>query len=250
MDLRFTETVREFVAYITDLGLDHVEIRQGYLDCHPAAPTPRELRAIAAETGVTYTVHAPFRDANPGNFNENLRQATADGIQRSLDYAGAAGAGAVVVHGGSVPRRYPDRVKQVSRDHAVRSLRECVRHADDIGVHLCVENQRWKSARERNTETPERLAALLDDVGVDSEYLGVTVDVGHAKVTGVEIESFVEAFGDRIRVAHLHDNDGTADQHEPLPAYESVVDLLDADYNVFEMKSLADIERCVAGARS
>lgn len=250
MDLRFTETVPEFVAYITELGLDHVEIRQGYLDCHPDAPSPRKLRAIAAETGVTYTIHAPFRDANPGNFNESLRRATADAIKRSLDFAGAAGAEAVVVHGGSVPRRYPDRVKAVARDHAVRSLRECARHADDIGVHLCVENQRWKSARERNTETPQRLATFLDDLGVDSEYLGVTLDVGHAKVTGVDVESFVDQFGDRIRVAHLHDNDGTADQHEPLPEYEGLVDLIDADYNVFEMKSLADIERCLAGGET
>jgi sugar phosphate isomerase/epimerase len=250
MDLRFTETVPEFVAYITELGLDHVEIRQGYLDCHPEAPSPRELRAIAAETGVTYTIHAPFRDANPGNFNESLRRATADAIKRSLDFARAAGAEAVVVHGGSVPRRYPDRVKAVARDHAVRSLRECARHADDIGVHLCVENQRWKSARERNTETPQRLATFLDDLGVDSEYLGVTLDVGHAKVTGVDVEAFVEVFGDRIRVAHLHDNDGTADQHKPLPEYEGLVDLLGADYNVFEMKSLANIERCLAGGET
>jgi sugar phosphate isomerase/epimerase len=250
MDLRFTETVPEFVAFSTELGLDHVEIRQGYLDCHPDAPSPRELRTIAEEAGVTYTFHAPFRDANVGNFNESLRRATADAVKRSLDTAAVAGADAVVVHGGSVPRRYPDRVKQIARDHAVRSLRECARHADDLGVHLCVENQGWKSARERNTETPERLAALLDDVGVDSEYLGVTVDVGHAKVTGVEVEAFAEQFGDRIRVAHLHDNDGTADQHEPLPEYQHLVDLLDADYNVFEMKSLADVERCVAGETS
>jgi sugar phosphate isomerase/epimerase len=250
VDLRFSETVPEFVAFLAELGLDHVELRQGYLDCHPDAPSPRELRELAEETGVSYTFHAPFRDANPGNFNEDLRQAAADAVKRSLDTAAAAGAGAVVVHGGSVPRRYPDRVKAVSRDHAVRSLRECARHADDLGVYLCVENQRRKSADERNTETPERLAALLDDVDVDSPYLGVTLDVGHAKVTGVEVEAFVERFGDRIRVAHLHDNDGTDDQHEPLPEYESLVDRIDADYNVFEMKSLADVERCVAGGGS
>jgi sugar phosphate isomerase/epimerase len=75
----------------------------------------------------------------------------------------------------------------------------------------------------------------------------VTVDVGHAKVTGVDPAAFVERFGDRVRVCHLHDNDGTADQHEVLHEYESVADRIGAEYNVLEMKSLADVERCVTG---
>jgi sugar phosphate isomerase/epimerase len=247
LDLRFEESVEAFVDALSRLGLDHVEVRQGYLDVHPDAPSPRELRELAARTDVTYTFHAPFRDANPGNFNEPLRRAVVDGVKRTLDGAVAAGAAAVVVHGGSVPRRYPDRLREFARGQAVRSIRECALYADDVGMHLCVENQRRKSARLRNTETPARLEAFLDEVDVDSEYLGVTVDVGHAKVTGVDVAEFVDAFGDRIRVAHLHDNDGTADQHEPLPEYQSVAERVGAPYNVLEMKSLADLERCVAG---
>ena len=247
LDLRFGESVTEFVGFLADLGLNHVELRQGYLDVHPDAPTPRELAELAASTDVTYTFHAPFRDANLGNLNEPLRRATARRVKRTLDAAFAAGAGAVVVHGGSVPRRYPERVRAHARQQAVRSLRECAQHADDVGVHLCIENQRWKRARIRHTETPERLAAFLEEVDVDSEYLGVAVDVGHAKVTGVDPAAFVERFGDRIRVCHLHDNDGTADQHDVLPAYESTAARIGAEYNVLEMKSLEDIERCVNG---
>jgi sugar phosphate isomerase/epimerase len=247
LDLRFSESITEFVSFLADLGLTHVELRQGYLDTHPDAPTPRELRELTAATDVTYTFHAPFRDANLGNSNETLRRATVRSVTRTLDTALAAEAGAVVVHGGSVPRRYPDRVRAHARRQAVRSLRECARHADDIGMHLCVENQRWKRARARYTETPERLAAFLEEIDVDSDYLGVTVDVGHANVTGVDPAAFVDRFGDRIRVCHLHDNDGTADQHDALPGYESVAERIGAEYNVLEMKSLADIERCTAG---
>jgi sugar phosphate isomerase/epimerase len=247
LDLRFTETVAEFVEFVTDLGLDHVELRQGYLDVHPDAPSPRELAELAASTGITYTFHAPFRAANLGNLNEPLRRAATESVVRTLDAAVAAGAGAVVVHGGSVPRRYPDRVKRHSRRQAVRSLRECARHADDVGMPLCIENQRRKSASVRNTETPARLASFIDEIDVDSDYFGVTLDVGHAKVTGVAVEEYVEAFGDRIRVVHLHDNDGTDDHHDPLPEYERVAERIGAEYNVLEMKSLADVERCVTG---
>jgi sugar phosphate isomerase/epimerase len=247
LDLRFTESVTEFVEFLVDLGLHHVELRQGYLDVDPEAPSPRELAELADSTGVTYTFHAPFRAANLGNLNEPLRRAAAEGVRRTLDAAVAAGAGAVVVHGGSVPRRYPDHVRRHSRRQAVRSLRECARHADDVGMPLCIENQRRKAAHLRNTETPARLASFLDEIDVDSDYLGVTLDVGHAKVTGVAVEEFVETFGDRIRVVHLHDNDGSGDHHDPLPEYERVAERIGAEYNVLEMKSLADVERCVAG---
>jgi sugar phosphate isomerase/epimerase len=251
LDLRFDESFETFVSFLRERGLDHVEIRQGYLDTHPDTPTAARVRQVARAHDVTVSLHAPYRDCNLGNLTERLRTATVDAVCGALDFAAEAGAVAVVVHGGSVRPRYPERVQRQSREQAVRSLRACAKHAAEVGVPLCVENQRDKSSTRRNTATPDRLAALLDDVSagadVDVDFLRVTLDVGHAKVTGVEYETFVERFGDRITVAHLHDNDGTDDDHEPLPAFQSVGERVGAAYNVLEMKSLADIERCVTG---
>jgi sugar phosphate isomerase/epimerase len=86
---------------------------------------------------------------------------------------------------------------------------------------------------------------MLDAVNVDPKYLGVTLDVGHAKVNSVAWQKFVERFGDRIRVCHLHDNDGSTDQHNPLPEYEPLVEIIPADCFVFEMKTVADVATCV-----
>ncbi|WP_136592509.1 sugar phosphate isomerase/epimerase family protein [Salinigranum halophilum] len=245
LDLRYDQSFEAFVAFLRDRDLSHVELRQGYLDTHPDAPSAARVRRVAAEADVTVTLHAPYRDCNLGNLNERLREATVEAVCNSLDFAAEAGAAAVVVHGGSVRPRYPERVQRQSRERAVRSLRTCGRYAEDVGVPLCVENQRDTSSKRRNTATPERLAALLDDVGVDS--VRVTLDVGHAKVAGVDYRAFVDRFGDRITVAHLHDNDGADDDHDPLPTFRSVGAAVGAPYNVLEMKSLADIERCVAG---
>ena len=247
LDLRYETTIEEFVDFVTDLGLDHVEVRQGYLDVHPEAPTPRELRELAAAEDLTYTFHAPFRGSNLANYHEYLREAAVRSVQDTLDRALAAGAGAVVVHAGSIPRRYPERVRAFAREQAVRSVRACAHYADEIGVPLCVENQRRKDSAVRFTETPDRMAAFFAEVGVDSEYLGVTVDVGHAKVTGVDPTAFVDAFGDAVGVCHLHDNDGRADSHDVIPDFRAVAAEVGAEYNVLEMKSLTDIKRCVEG---
>ena len=245
LDLRMDDSPEEFVRYLDSLGLSHVEIRQSYLDTRTDPPDVTLLSDLRSSYDVTYTLHAPYTDCNPGNLNESLREATVDSIIETLDTAAAIRAGGVVVHGGAVKRAYPASVKAHARDQAVRTIREAARHADDIGIPLCVENQRSKQKKRYNTSTPARLESFLNDVGVDSEYLGVTLDVGHAKATGIDPASFVETFGDRIVVAHLHDNDETGDDHDPLPTYESVAASIGAPYNVLEMKSKADIARCV-----
>ncbi|RLM59309.1 sugar phosphate isomerase/epimerase [Halobellus sp. Atlit-31R] len=249
LDLRMADSPADFAQYIDSLGLSHVELRHNYLDSRDQPPSVAELVDVRESYGLTYTVHAPYSDCNPGHLNETLRRATGESLKRALDTAAAVGAGAVVTHGGAVRRSYPEHVKRRSREQAVRTIREAAAHAADVGVPLCVENSRQKRTTQYTTETPDRLAAFLDDVavGVDTESLGVTVDVGHAKATGVEPTAFVEAVEHPVVVAHLHDNDGDADDHDPLPTYRSVAAELGATYNVLEMKSKADIAECVAG---
>nr|WP_282352464.1 sugar phosphate isomerase/epimerase family protein [Haloferax alexandrinus] len=245
MDLRFSESVEEFAEYIQSLGLDHIELKREYLHAHPEAPTPRELSTLRREYDITFTLHAPFRDWNLGSFNDASRRASVEQVKRTLDDAAAAGAGAVVVHGGSVPRRYPAHVHEKARRNAIKSLSECAEHASHVGVPLCLENQPQSDSKRRHTTTPSDLEAILDDIDADPAWLKVTLDVGHAKVNGFEWEQFAERFGDRIEVVHLHDNDGTTDEHDPLSEYDQVVETAAASYFVFEMKQVDDVAVCV-----
>lgn len=245
MDVRFGATVEEFMSYVTKIGLNHVEFKREYLAGHPNTPGPERVRELAESYGVTLTYHAPFRDWNLGSYDEVVRQDSVERVKRTLDDAAAAGATSVVVHGGSVPRRYPAWVRERAHENARRSLAECAEYAQLVGVSLCLENQPVDDEKRRYTTSPEDLAAMIETVDVPPQYLTVTLDVGHAKVNGQDWQSFVEEFGERIRVCHLHDNDGTGDQHRPIPDYESVVDAVPANYFVFEMKSVADVGECV-----
>ncbi|RBI58729.1 sugar phosphate isomerase/epimerase [halophilic archaeon] len=246
MDLRFNKTVPEFVDYATDRRLNHVELKREYLHAHPEAPTPQELDALRRDRDVSFTLHAPFRDWNLGSFNDASRRASVEQVKRTLDDAAAAGAGAVVVHGGSVPRRYPEHVREKARRNAVRSLGECAGHAARVGVPLCLENQPRSETKVRHTTTPDDLAATIDAVDADPRWLRVTLDVGHAQVNGHDWCEFAARFNDRVEVVHLHDNDGDADDHDPLPAYREVVTETDVSYYVFEMKRVADVDACIA----
>ncbi|WP_435186890.1 sugar phosphate isomerase/epimerase family protein [Halobellus sp. EA9] len=246
MDLRFDCSFEEFVAFLDERDLSHVELRQGYLDTYPDAPAPEHVRDVSEEYDVTVSYHAPHRDCNLASANETLRAGAVEAVKQSIRTAETAGANAVVVHGGTFRSHYPERVRDANRDAAVRSLRECARLADDVGIPLCVENQRDKDQKKRFTARPERFAALLDDVAAGAPRPSVTLDVGHAKATGVSLADLLDAVGDDVVVAHLHDNDGTTDSHDPLPDFRTIAADLDAAYNVLEMKSLADIDHCLA----
>lgn len=250
MDLRFDETVSEFVDFLADYGLNHVELKREYLHAHPRSPTPQELAEIRREYDISLTFHAPFRDWNLGSFNDASRRASVEQVKQTLNDAAAAGAGAVVVHGGSVPHRYPDRVHEKAYRHAVRSMAQCAEYAHHIGVPLCLENQPRSDSDRRHTTTPDRLETFLSDIEAEcdpvaEEWLGLTLDIGHAKVNGIDWRGFASRFGERINVVHLSDNDGESDDHEPIFSYEQIIETTTAEYYVFEMKEVADIEACI-----
>ena len=246
-DLRFNQTVREFVAFVSELGLDHVEFKREYLQAPPEAPPPAEIATILEAADMSCTLHAPFRDCNVGSFNDNARAAAETMVIDTLNDAATMGAEAVVIHGGSVPKRYPDRVRKKAHRNAIRSLKACTAHAATVDVPLCLENQPWSATDERHTTSPAALANTLTQIGADSETLRVTLDIGHARVSNHDWQAFVDRLGGRIEVLHLHDNDGEADTHDPLAAYKPIYEAVDPSYAVFEMQSLTDIHACVDG---
>ncbi|MFB6201119.1 MAG: sugar phosphate isomerase/epimerase family protein [Halorhabdus sp.] len=250
MDVRFGTTVEAFMEYVTDLGLDHVEFKREYLAGHPETPDPARIAELADQYDVSVTFHAPFRTWNPGSFDATVRRDSVARVKRTLEAAAIAGAEAVVVHGGSVPRRYPEWVRERSFEHARQSLAECAEYAQYIGVPLAVENQPRDDENRRYTTTPGDLASLIDTVDVLDAYLGVTLDVGHAAVSDQDWGAFVDRFGDRILVCHLHDNDGETDRHEPLPDHGRFLEQIPADQFVFEMKSVPDVSRCLPGVEA
>ncbi len=243
MDIRFAERVEEFMKYVAELGLDHVEFKREYLSGHPDTPDAATIGSLADAHDLSVTFHAPFRDWNVGSYDETVRRDSVRRVKATLDDAVTAGAEAVVLHGGSIPRRYPDWVTAQARANARRSLAEIAEYADFVGVPIALENQPLSDEKRRYTTSPTDLRELIDSIDVPPSALQVTLDVGHAKVSGHNWSAFVDEFGDRIRVCHLHANDGTGDQHEPIPDHDHLIEAIPADVFVFEMKSVADVAR-------
>lgn len=91
--------------------------------------------------------------------------------------------------------------------------------AKERGITICVENL-YESISGHIVEGPccnadkaiERIDRWNEAYG--AEVLGFCFDTGHANLIGIDFEEFLTALGHRLKVLHIHDNDGVMDLHQ------------------------------------
>lgn len=84
--------------------------------------------------------------------------------------------------------------------------------AQEAGVNLLIENV-GEPAHQNVLYDQEAFVELFKQL---PESAGALIDIGHAMVNNWDIHAVIDALGPRIRGYHIHNNDGTRDQHLPL----------------------------------
>jgi sugar phosphate isomerase/epimerase len=145
-------------------------------------------------------------------FNFLLPGERADAFRRDsvADVRAAAflGVPAIAFHLGNDLAAKPSVTESQLVEANADALRPAVVVAEQEGVGVALENHchgfgdRWEHLR--------RVADMLD-----SPAVGFTLDTGHAVVAGQDPVALARAMDHRLLLTHLHDNDGTADQHRP-----------------------------------
>lgn len=145
-------------------------------------------------------------------------------IRIGLKLAAKCGVTDYVIHPGTVvdeDRRYlPEASLERNRSY----LRPYVELGAKLGVRIALENgvcQPWdeKPPILRDVSPGfEELIALTDgfNEAYGKEVCGICFDFGHAHLAHCDIPSEIHRVGRRLRVTHIHDNDGAWDQHRPI----------------------------------
>lgn len=154
-----------------------------------------EVKRACDENGLALTVsHLPFYNYR---MEDKERLAFCDEMTRRAILASAhIGVQYAVMH----PHR--DEEKRILIDETVEVLRPFVDLCREKGITLCVENMYTVSAEDTRT-----IADRLD--------CGICWDVGHANFGGYDQYAGIMTCGERLKVLHLHDNNGKADLHLP-----------------------------------
>ncbi len=140
---------------------------------------------------------------------EYERLAGVELVKNRIEMAARLGTDVIILHMWRKPEPGDDMKAQ--RMQLRRSLDDLERHANDHAVRIALENMPFDDF--------EDLRMLFSEYSPD--YLGLCYDSGHGNMGGEGLAHLV-TLGDRLLSVHLHDNEGTSDQHGLL--YSGTVD--------------------------
>lgn len=178
--------------------------------------SPHKKGASAA--GITINqMHMPYPVYVPGgnsDLNDYLRNIVA---RKSMNICAFFQCPYIVVHGFKLARNLgSEEMEWAQTEKFLDSLAPL---AKELHIMICVENL-YHSVGGHLVEGPccnaRKTAERIDRFNDrhHSEVLGVCFDTGHANLVGIDFESFLTALGHRLKVLHIHDNDGAGDLHQ------------------------------------
>lgn len=148
------------------------------------------------------TLHAPYNELFPCAIDKKARELAAYRYSQAISLAKSYDAEKVIIHGGFNPWIYFP-VWYVER--SILFWKEFL--AKDPGVQIVLENV-----------LEDDPAWLLDIVkGVDDPRLRLCLDIGHVNAySKIPVMDWLEAWAPFISHFHIHNNDGSRDQHNAL----------------------------------
>lgn len=123
----------------------------------------------------------------------------------------------IVIHGFKLARFLGSEEKEWEQtERFIDSIAPCAKEA---GITICIENL-YDGVGGHLLEGPccdagkaaERIDRINDKY--HAEVLGFCFDTGHANLVGLDMEKFITKLGHRLKVLHIHDNDGIMDLHQ------------------------------------
>ena len=151
-------------------------------------------------------IHAPMSDVNIGSIHEPMRKSATREIASTIEACSEMGVSLVTIHPGFIGGiAFLD--KSMVLTQTKRSLTELAPIAADNSVELVLENM--PRGINATCTTAAELIELTSSTG-----LGVCFDMGHANTAG-QVDEFLR-HSSMFRNVHLHNNDGSWDQHNPI----------------------------------
>ena len=168
---------------------------------HPEELVARHQQWLKDFTGIR-SIHGAFYHLIPGAIDPLIREATATRMRQAVGFAREIAASHLIFHHGYYARARFDEGWLARSTTFWRDILTMV--PDGLTIHL-------ENAHEI---APDLQLALID--AVDDPRLGICLDIGHAHAfSSTPVLEWITTLGKRITYVHLHDNDGSGDQHLP-----------------------------------
>lgn len=173
-----------------------------------------DLRDIAAAMDWEHTlsIHGPFMDLSPGAVDPRIAAASLERYLQIMEFSEILEPEVVVFHSGYEKWKYAGNVGLWLKP-SLTTWRAVMERAERTGVKVAIENI--------VDAVPDHLRLLASEVG--HPLFGLCLDVGHREIfSEMPVTDWVEGMHPYIFELHLHDNAGSADDHDPIG--EGIID--------------------------
>lgn len=178
--------------------------------------TPHKREAQAAGIRI-HQMHMPYPIYVPNGkkeLNDYLWNVMAP---KSMELCSFFECSYIVIHGFKLAKNLGSEEAEWSETE--RFIHSIAPMAKEMGITICIENL-YSSVGKHIVEGPccnvgkavERIDRINDRYG--AEVLGFCFDTGHANLARLDFEDFMTRLGHRLKVFHIHDNDGVGDLHQ------------------------------------
>jgi len=197
----------EEIEIVRGAGIDRIQVYRNYEVATPADTIRRRLAdaGLAAASLHGYIeleiLDGPAFDLSAAD--EGVRAASLEIARHETDFVHGLGCRDIVVHPVGPGDTENDTFREATLRGSAAALAEIAEAAD---VRFLLENM----PPPMFGQDARMLRALVDEI--DSPHLALTYDSGHANVVGRAVE-VIHEMGPRLGCVHLHDNDGSADDH-------------------------------------
>lgn len=186
-------------------GFDYYEI-QGLGEKFDLEPgVIKQVKRISKDNNISLNLHAMHFLPIPSLIPE-VSKGALKFIEKEITLAKEVGAKQITIHSGQ--RDKPNRETMVVKNFEIliKNLKEIVKFGEKYEIQIGLENS------PKNHSICTELKDLLKVVN-SVEGLKIVFDAGHANTTKLNPIDYFKKVKDFVINVHIHDNDGTVDQH-------------------------------------
>lgn len=198
------KNVHDLIEY----GADKVELLMDGEKWDDMEKSFKKLSSKLKELPIGYTIHPPAWDINLTSENKAIREASFFEYKKAIEFAGMIQASHVVIHPGFCFSPVFD--KRLAKQRAEDYIHQLCEFAKPLNVKLAIENVGYNGS---SIFTQDEFISFLENIHDTAGYL---LDIGHANLNRWDIPQIMKQTKDRLIALHVHDNNGTGDDHLPI----------------------------------
>lgn len=206
-------------AYLTNTSLYSMQLNhffdQSVVELENFFAPHKEAAEIA---GIRINqMHMPYPSYIPNASEEINNYLMRTVAPKSLEICAFFGCPYIVVHGFKLARVLGSEAAEWEQTE--KFLESLAPMAKELKITICLENI-YTNIGDHIIEGPccdaRKAVARIDQMNekYGCEVLGFCFDTGHANLIGIDMEDFIMVLGNRLKVLHIHDNDGIGDLHQ------------------------------------